>query len=583
MEEYRIENEDFISLPDRWTLIGLEELAINPQQDIVDGPFGSDLKASEYVDRGIPIIRLQNIDRDFFIDKNIKFITEEKSRELERHNFISGDIVITKLGDPLGEACEVPSKYNHGIIVADIVRVRLPWNLVNKKYIVYGINSPIVVNQFSKATKGTTRPRVNLKFIRGLKIPLSPIAEQRRIVAKIEELFTQLDAAEAALKRAKANLERYQQSVLQAASSGQLVEQNPDDEPASFTIRRVWADRKQSQPKIPFPIDDLPQLPHGWCWTSIEQLTDGSKYSLKAGPFGSALKKEYYVPTGYKIYGQEQVIRGDPYYGDYYINQDLFEKLQSCEVKPGDVLISLVGTIGKVLILPSSIEPGIINPRLLKFSFDFQIIDSRYFKYYLESQTARDYFSIASHGQTMDVLNLGILKGLPIPLPPPNEQKRIIMEVEKSETLVESQNTVIDKSLSRSKKIRQSILEEAFSGRLVDQNPDDEPASILLQRIQAERQETEKQKAAKPKKEKKKMTEETKRRSLFETLQTAGKRLTPEELFKRAGFNEESVDEFYEELRQEIQIEADGHVVKHGRIKEERPNQAYIYLSEVKS
>jgi len=104
----------------------------------------------------------------------------------------------------------------------------------------------------------------------------------------------------------------------------------------------------------------------------------------------------------------------------------------------------------------------------------------------------------------MDVLNLGILKGLPIPLPPSNEQKRIIMEVEKSETLVESQNTVIDKSLSRSKKIRQSILEEAFSGRLVDQNPDDEPVSILLQRIQAERQETEKQKAAKPKKEKKK-------------------------------------------------------------------------------
>ena len=79
------------------------------------------------------------------------------------------------------------------------------------------------------------------------------------------------------------------------------------------------------------------------------------------------------------------------------------------------------------------------------------------------------------------------------------------------------------------------------------------------------------------------MTEETKRRSLFETLQTAGKRLTPEELFKRAGFNEESVDEFYEELRQELQIEVDGHVVKPGRIKEERPNQAYIYLSEVKS
>lgn len=355
--------------------------------------------------------------------------------------------------------------------------------LTTNKYLLYYLNT----FDYHGYVTGTTRYKLTQSRMREIPFPLAPLAEQRRIVAKIEELFTQLDAAEAALKRAKANLERYRQSVLQAAVTGQIVPQNSNDEPASHTIRRSWADRKQSHPELPFLIDDLPQLSEGWCWASLEQLINGSRHAMKAGPFGSALKKEFYVPTGYKIYGQEQVISGDPCYGDYYISQDLFEKLQSCEVKPGDVLVSLVGTIGKVLILPHNIEPGIINPRLVKFSFDNCIVDSRYFKYYMESQTAKDYFSITSHGQTMAVLNLGILKSLPIPLPPLNEQKRIIMEVERSESLVENQNKVVDKSLNRIFRLRQSILERAFTGRLVAQDPADQPAQVLLQKIQAER------------------------------------------------------------------------------------------------
>src|SRR5206468_9441854 len=112
-------------LPQGWAVASLAQLTINPKQDIVSGPFGSNLKSEEYVAQGVPIIRLQNVDRSGFLEKNMRFIAPEKARELSAHTFQAGDIVITKLGDPLGKACVVPNSLPHGIVVADVVRVRV--------------------------------------------------------------------------------------------------------------------------------------------------------------------------------------------------------------------------------------------------------------------------------------------------------------------------------------------------------------------------------------------------------------------------------------------------------------------------
>ena len=210
-------------MPESWCLATLEELVQTPKSDIVDGPFGSNLKASEYVDDGIPIIRLQNIGRNEFLLKNMRYVTAQKASDLSRHSFTHGDIVISKLGDPLGEACIVPDVLKHGIIVADVVRVRLPEGVLNKQAIVYALNSQAVQSQFRRLTKGTTRPRVNLHHVRGLRLPIPPRAEQDRIVDEIEKQFTRLDAAVAALKRVQANLKRYRAAVLKAASEGHLV------------------------------------------------------------------------------------------------------------------------------------------------------------------------------------------------------------------------------------------------------------------------------------------------------------------------------------------------------------------------
>ncbi|WP_103667478.1 restriction endonuclease subunit S [Pseudanabaena sp. BC1403] len=209
--------------------------------------------------------------------------------------------------------------------------------------------------------------------------------------------------------------------------------------------------------------DDLPM---GWVCTNFVEIAENTPNALKAGPFGSALKKSFYVPSGYKIYGQEQVIKEDPFYGDYYIDEEKYNSLRSCSVKPKDILISLVGTIGKVLILPEGISEGIINPRLVKLSLHKSLTLAEFIKAYLESPSVRDYFSKLSHGGTMDILNLTTLKSLPILLPPLNEQRRIVDKLDR----IGDRNRTARNELSHIPKLivryKQAVLVAAFSGDL---------------------------------------------------------------------------------------------------------------------
>jgi len=165
--------------------------------------------------------------------------------------------------------------------------------------------------------------------------------------------------------------------------------------------------------------------------------------SLKAGPFGSSLKKECYVESGYKTYGQEQVIRGDINYGNYYISENKFRELESCKVKADDVLISLVGTYGKILIVPEKHEPGIINPRLLKVTLDKQKILPTYFVEAFRQGTVIAQVANLSYGGTMNILSLKVLKSLKLPVPPLATQQAIVAEIETEQTLVAANRELI--------------------------------------------------------------------------------------------------------------------------------------------
>lgn len=249
--------------------------------------------------------------------------------------------------------------------------------------------------EVNRIGRGVAQNNINLSILKSFTVPLPPLETQKQIAAV-------LDKCTALIAKQKQILEKYDTLI-----KSRFIEMFGD------------------------PVKN----PMGWEVYTVEECATKEPNSLKAGPFGSSLKKEFYVETGYKIYGQEQVISGDANFGDYYIDEKKFNELKSCEVKANDVLISLVGTYGKLLIIPQEFQKGIINPRLLKITFDKSKIDTVFFKYFFASDSLQKKLTDNTHGGTMGILNLGIVRKIKIPVPPISLQNNFaafVQQIDKS-------------------------------------------------------------------------------------------------------------------------------------------------------
>ncbi len=202
-------------------------------------------------------------------------------------------------------------------------------------------------------------------------------------------------------------------------------------------------------------------IPEDWEVVVLDELNPQNFPAVKAGPFGSSLTKNIYVSFGYKIYGQEQVIRGDHSYGDYFIDEDKYRQLRSCEVAEGDILLSLVGTVGKLLVIPGNAAKGIINPRLLRFRFDKSRVLSLFFKYLFESELVQNSLSMTAQGGTMAVLNARMLKELIIPLPDINEQITIANALSDTDALLSE----LEKLIAKKQAIKTATMQQLLTGR----------------------------------------------------------------------------------------------------------------------
>ena len=199
-------------------------------------------------------------------------------------------------------------------------------------------------------------------------------------------------------------------------------------------------------------------VPEGWSHYRLKSLGEKGRPVVKAGPFGSALKKDSYTNDGFKVYGQEQVIAQDPYSGTYYIDKKKYDSLISCQTRPGDVLMSLVGTIGKVLVIPDDAEPGVINPRLLRISPSRKLLRSGYFKYVIQEKGTQNLLARWAQGGTMGVLNAEIVGALPLNLPSINEQDRIVKILSTWDQAIETTEKLIDNSKTQKKGLMQQLL-----------------------------------------------------------------------------------------------------------------------------
>ncbi len=207
------------NIPNNWDKVKLEDAASKQEGSFVDGPFGSSLKAEEFVEDGFArILQLQNVKEGWYCDSNIRYITEEIYTELERHSAEPGDLFIAKMASPVARSCILPSKYDHYMLgCADVVKLTPNEEFVDE-FIMYCLNSYPVWKQAAAHIRGSGRLRVNLNQLKKVELPKPPRDDQEKIVTAVNGISNFIDSH----KKEKQQFQRLKKSLMQDLLSGKV-------------------------------------------------------------------------------------------------------------------------------------------------------------------------------------------------------------------------------------------------------------------------------------------------------------------------------------------------------------------------
>ena len=443
MVEIRLHN-----LPKSWTSIKLRDVI-----DIIPLT-GKKLKQSEYLEEGkVPVI-----------DQGQSFIGGYTDKVEMKINCTSPVIVF-------GDHTKVIKYVNFDFIAgADGIKVIKPEEVFIPKLFFYFLQAvPLPDRGYSR----------HFQFLEKSLIPIPPLPEQHRIVAKIEELFSDLDAGAEALRKAKAQLRLYRQAVLKAAFEGRLTAAWRE----AHKVEKFIGDNSNL---IQENAPDLFALPRGWGWAKLNivcnKIQDGSHFSPKV-QYDSPAEGRYLYITAKNI-KENGIDLSNVTYVDNDFHKSIIDR---CNPGKGDVLLIKDGVkTGIAAINQLKTEFSLLSSVAL-FKTNKMILLPHYLKHYLNSPVGFRMITGQMTGTAIKRIILDKLRTSYIPLAPFPEQQKIVEEIERLLSIANEVENSIDRGLKQSRIMRQSILKKAFQGGLVPQDPEDEPAAELLKRIKAEK------------------------------------------------------------------------------------------------
>jgi len=497
-----------VILPNGWAMATVGDLA-----DYVNGRA---FKPTEWKDAGKPIIRIQNLNR---YDAKYNFSPENHE---EKYLVRNGDLLFAwsaSLGAYIWHGGD--AWLNQHIFVVH------PKKCTTKLFIFYLLEK-ITAELYAKA-HGSGMIHVTKGKFESTEIPLPPLNEQRRIVAKIEELFSELDKGIENLKNARAQLKVYRQALLKHAFDGKLTVQwraeravipakagihsnkklgsrlrGNDDmglETADALYKRIQQERAQryqqqlshwqagSKPKAPKPLPpltaeelaELPELPEGWLGARLGWMTCSVEYgtSAKSSESGAC-----------PVLRMGNIQNGKFDWADLVFTDDE-DEIEKYLLQEGDVLFNRTNSpelVGKSAIFKSK-QPAIFAGYLIRVNQIAAIVESQYLNYFLNSHIAKQHGNtVKTDGVNQSNINGEKLVNYPFPFCSLEEQKVIVELLDARLSEVDQLELTITTSLQQAEALRQSILKKAFSGQLVAQDANDEPAFVLLERIKVERE-----------------------------------------------------------------------------------------------
>lgn len=372
----------------------------------------------------VRLIQLADVGPGEFRDKSDRHITVEKADELHCTFLRKGDILIARLGDPLCKACVFPLDGLY-ITAVDVAILRIGSDVVNPKYLIYLLNSPWFKDQVKQYESGTTRKRISRKNLDRIEMIFPPLPEQERIVARIEELFSQLDAGVETLKKTKAQLAVYRQAVLKEA---------------------------------------------------FDSIEDQYYQTLNTAILGSPQNGLYKPKSDYSDNGTP-ILRIDGFY-DGFIAKDYYYKRVNLTVDEitrysleiGDLIVNRVNSmpyLGKCALVRSLGETTVFESNMMRIKLDNKKLIGDFLTYYLSSSAGKkELTKNAKQAVNQASINQTDVGNAIVPMPPVEIQKLLLTSIESRLSVCDSIEQTVDTALQQAEAMRQSILKEAFEGRL---------------------------------------------------------------------------------------------------------------------
>lgn len=475
-------------LPPCWALVRLGDIArLQP---------GYAFKSAWFVDEGVRLLRGTNIVPGGTRWDEVVHLSQEQAVQFREYDLGLGDIVIAMDRPVISSGMKIARLSTADLPSLLLQRVGrfIPFEGLHSDYLFHFVQSHEFQAHVGATATGTQLPHISQTDIESSILPLPPLNEQRRIVAKIEELSARNRRAREALDAVPALLEQFRQSVLAAAFRGDLTadwrKAHPGTEPASTLLDRIRQERRrrweQANPKKryvePDPVDttDLPELPEGWCWSPLPLIAKSE--------LGKMLDRSKHV-TGRELpYLRNVNVR----WGEVETNDLLtmfFEEdeIERYKVFPGDVVVCEGGEPGRASVWPVVAEP-IMYQKALHRVRPLPGVVSWWIVYSLWNDAAAGRLLELMSGTTIKHLTGEALARYTLPLAPEAEQSEIVCRMQTAMDMLSGINIAWMETTDNLNACEQSILAKAFRGELVPQDPADEPATVLLERIRAARE-----------------------------------------------------------------------------------------------
>ena len=401
----------------------------------------------------IRLLQLADIGDAKFLDKSARFVNEVKFAELRCTEVLENDVLIARMPDPLGRACQVPPLQQKAITVVDIAIVRPGINSVDPKWLMHAINSPVMRETIAIQSTGTTRRRIARGKLADLQFPLPPCNEQKRIAAKLDTTLAAVVACRQRLDGVAAILKRFRQAVLAAATSGELTREWREERSREEAWQQKTIDQIANVGTGSTPLRSNPAFydSTGIPWitsaaTSVELITSASECVTEEGQSASRLRL---YPEGTLLVAM---------YGEGKTRGQVSE-------------LGIAATINQACAaIHDPIEPYLMP--FIKIVLKANYLQMR----------------VLAEGGNQPNLNLSKIKQFPIALPSKDEIFEICDRVETFFTLADQLEAHLTTARKIVDRLTPALLTKAFRGELVPQDPNDEPASVLLERIRAARQ-----------------------------------------------------------------------------------------------